>query len=69
MIEIDASVGNLPLEIQEKFEKIDQEDCNKFVDGINTESPSYQYFNSLNQFRYEQNVSIFLAIFMMFYVL
>ena len=40
-------------ELQKDFNKIDSTDCNEFVDGIDTESVSYKFLNSLNQIRYD----------------
>ena len=40
------------------FVKIDNMDVMLFVDGIDTESISYRYYNSLNQFRYDQSSNI-----------
>lgn len=48
---------NLPEEISSQFEKVDSLNCMEFVDGIDTESLSYKYYNSLNQFRVNYNVS------------
>ena len=58
-IEINSDEKSLPQEMQIQFKNIDEIDCFKFVEGIDTESCAYKYYNSLNQFRYIYQVSKF----------
>lgn len=53
-IQLEISMTNSYPDIEADFKKIDDSDCQQFIDGIDTESVSYKYCNSLNQFRYDQ---------------
>ena len=50
-INIDKQNFSLP-ELDQDFDKISAINCMEFVDGIETDSVAFKYFNSLNQFRY-----------------
>jgi hypothetical protein len=45
-------------ELMPEFTKIDETDYMQFVDGIDDESISYRYCNSLNWFRCDQESKI-----------
>lgn len=49
---------DLPDLLLKQLDRVDQSDCSVFVEGIDTESVAYNYFNSLNQFRYEFQAQI-----------
>lgn len=50
---VDLTMKNLYPDLQAEFDKIDAVDGNEFVDGIDTDSISYKFYNSLNQIRYD----------------
>ena len=51
----------IPDEIKEQLKQIEQIDFMKFVEGIDTESLAYRFYNSQSLFRVQYNVSIFPA--------
>ena len=49
----------MPQEIIDGFSKIAKMDHYAFNVGIDTEALSYKYYNSLNLFKYENQVSLY----------
>ena len=43
----------LPDLLVKQLDRVDEMDCSAFVEGIDTESVAYNYFNTLNQYRYD----------------
>mmetsp|Transcript_4439 Transcript_4439/g.7563 ORF Transcript_4439/g.7563 Transcript_4439/m.7563 type:complete len:96 (-) Transcript_4439:43-330(-) len=44
---------DLPMEVREEFQKIEDMHLFKFVEGIDMENIGFKYLNSLNQFKNE----------------
>jgi len=53
LISVIEDLSDLPDEVQEIWNSIDEQDLFVFVDEINVESMSYKYYHALNHFRYE----------------
>lgn len=58
MIIISDSTQEVPPQVQEQMDKVDASDAYVHLDGVDPESPSYQFFNSLNEFRISNRVEI-----------
>lgn len=56
-IYLSAEEKLLPKEVQDSLRKIDEMDVFKFQEGVDTEGASYKFFNSLNEFRFQNKVS------------
>ena len=63
MIIISDSTQEVPPQVQEQMDKVDASDAYVHLDGVDPESPSYQFFNSLNEFRISNRVSICVLIY------
>lgn len=55
---LDASVGEVPPVVQEQMDKVDALDIYEYKDGVDPESASYKFFNSLNEFRIQNRLEI-----------
>ena len=48
---ITGNLNDLPDQIKKEFNKVDEADVQEYCDGIDTESVSYKFHNSLSGFR------------------
>ena len=57
----------LPAEVRDSLKRIEKLDLYEFKEGLDSESHSFIYKNALNQFKYENDVSIHFLFFDQFF--
>jgi hypothetical protein len=54
---VNGIYSNLPKNLIDDVEKVNNEDCNVFSEGVNPESCSFKFFNSKSLFIFDYDVS------------